>query len=61
MSLRMPLNYFDANEMDGMLDDAIEEGLAGKIGPRRGAGGMKSASEQAEKSSGEWERAPDRL
>ena len=52
MSLRRPLNYSDATEMDGHLDDADEEVVRGTAAPGRDVEGLKRDPEQAERPSG---------
>lgn len=52
MSLRMPLNYSDATEMDGNLNDANEEVMRGRSAPGRDVEGLKRDLGQAEMPSG---------
>ena len=52
MSSRMPLNYSDATELDGNLDDAIEEVMREKAVPGRDVEGMKRISGLVEEQGG---------
>jgi len=52
MSLRMPLNYSDATEMDGNPDDANEEVMRESAAPGRDVEGLKRNPEQAEMPNG---------